>query len=158
TGEEVQRHGDRDRRQREAARVTYRLQIDRRPVEAEAPAKEREHKGGPNHPPSVETCHWPRPCCDVTLARRNCAKLRQSPNYRGGVGIRLERDLEKIAGTGVGGKRSGAKTDLHIFPKADAVGDRRHARPWTLVDPGVARMALAVDDDVVELYAVRAFQ
>jgi hypothetical protein len=41
-------------------------------------------------------------------------------------------------------KRCGKSADLDVFPEADAVGDRLHFFAWTLIDPGVARMALAV--------------
>ena len=55
-GADQEMRGDRrrDERQRPAARRAHRLQIDRRAVEAEAPAEHGEHEGRADHPPSVE--------------------------------------------------------------------------------------------------------
>ena len=48
--------------------------------------------------------------------------------------------------------------DLDVLPEADAVLHLRHLRLRRLVDPGVARVADAVDHHVVELHAVRALE
>src|SRR5260370_27147534 len=53
---------------------------------------------------------------------------------------------------------AGSSPHLDVFPEAEAVGDLFHFGKRRLVEPRGARVALAVDDHVVELDAVRAFQ
>src|SRR6266550_8594881 len=47
---------------------------------------------------------------------------------------------------------------LDVLPEAEAAGDLRLGGARRLVDPGGARVALAVDHHVVELHAVRTFE
>ena len=94
-GEEVDRHGGGDDPEREAARLAHRMQVDRRAIEAEAPAEERQHEGGADDPPAIEPCHVaalePAPLCAPFRARRYGA--RRSIGLAAGGGP----DLAKIA-------------------------------------------------------------
>src|SRR5690242_4091355 len=45
---------------------------------------------------------------------------------------------------------------FHVLPEAEPAADSLHLRAGRLVAPGVARIAVAADDHVVELHAVRA--
>src|SRR5579863_2842873 len=54
--------------------------------------------------------------------------------------------------------RDAASADLHVFPKAETVGHLAHLRLRRLVGPSGASMPHAVDDHVIELHAVRAFE
>src|SRR5688572_7305387 len=71
------------------------MQVDRRAVEAEAPAEERQHEGGADDPPAMEPCHVaalePAQVCAPFRARRYGA--------RGSIGLAAGGgpDLAKIA-------------------------------------------------------------
>jgi hypothetical protein len=51
---------------------------------------------------------------------------------------------------------SARSTHYHVLPEAESATDRCHFRAGRLVTPGRARVPRAVDNHVVEFYAVRA--
>src|SRR5215471_20964535 len=55
-------------------------------------------------------------------------------------------------------RSTGSSADLDVLPETDAAGGHNLGGLRRLVDPGIARVAHAVDHHVVELDAVRAFQ
>ena len=78
-GEVMHRHGGRDDPEREPARLAHRMQVDRRAVETEAPAEERQHEGRADDPPAIESSPRrqslePAPLCARGRARRYGAR------------------------------------------------------------------------------------
>ena len=91
----------------QAARFADGMQIDRRAVEAQAPAEDGQHEGRADHPPSVEFRH--APSLAVNVPRGNAQRYGRSrsviPSCSPEIGLELPGDLAKIAKSAADGTR-----------------------------------------------------